>query len=89
MTKGFDHRDDRNDGLLLTCCLIAVTNHLDSREWTYTIMHTYYPFSIIRNQGKTMLYRMETRLSTVCHLVFNLEVIFLAELFPIVLLCLR
>ena len=41
-------------------------------------MHTYHALCIVRHEGETILYGVETRLSTVGELILHVEVILLA-----------
>ena len=65
MTQGFDNRDDRDDGFRCAGCLVAVADDVNSREGAHTVVYTHDAFCIIGNQGETVLYRMEARLTAV------------------------
>ena len=52
-------------------------------------MYADHTLCIVGHEGETILYGMETGLSAVGDLMFHIEVIFLTELSPVVLLCLR
>ena len=52
-------------------------------------MYTDHTFCIVGYQRETVLYRVETGLSAVGDLMFDIEVIVLTELSPVVLLCFR
>ena len=52
-------------------------------------MYTDHTFGIVGHECKTVLYGVESGLSAVGDLMFDIEVIVLTELSPVVLLCLR
>ena len=52
-------------------------------------MHSHYSLGIVGNEGETVLHAMEACLTTICQSVFHGEVVFLTQLFPILLLSLR
>ena len=86
MAHRLHDRDDGNDGLGSASRRVAVADHLDTGERAHTVMHAYHSLGIVRHQGETVLDGVETRLSAIGKLVFNLKTILPAELLPIVLL---
>ena len=89
MSDGLDDGDDGDDGLGGAGGLVAVADHLDTREGAHTVMYADHTFCIVGHERETVLYGVETRLSAIGNLMFYIEVIILTELSPVVLLCLR
>ena len=65
VAHGFYDGNNGNNGFRRAGCLETTTDNLDAGEGTHTIMHTYHPLCIIRNQRKAVLHGVESRLSTI------------------------
>ena len=74
---------------MLTSPLIASTNNLDRYEGTHTIVHAHYSIGIDGHQSQSVLYAVEARLATRCHLMRQREVVFATQLLPVFLLVSR
>ena len=86
MPKRFDDRDDGDDGLGSASRLVAVADHLDAGEGAHAVVHSHHALGIVRHFGKSILHGVEACLSAVGQGICHIEMIFLAELVPIVLL---
>ena len=88
-TDSFHNWNHRYYGLRLTGCLVTATDDLDAGERPYAVVHTYHPLRIVRHEGESVLYGVETCLSAIRQQILHLKMILFAEFLPIVLLRLR
>ena len=86
MPKRFYDGDDGNDGFGCAGCLVAIPDYFDTGEGTNTVVNAYHTLGIVRHLGESVLHGVEASLTTIGQSVLHVEMIFLAELMPIVLL---
>ena len=84
MAQRFNYINNRNHRFVLFRQIITTTDHFYRDKRTDTVVHSHQPGSL--HQCQTVLHRMETSFSSVCHPMFHIEIVFPTELLPKVLL---
>ncbi len=89
VSEGLYHRDDGHHGSGGACRGVAAAYHLHRGEGSHAVVDAHHAVGIVGYQGQTVLHGVETGLTAVGQQIVNLEMVFLAELLPVVLLCHR
>ena len=86
MVKCLYHGYHGDDGFCRAGRLIATADDINRHERPYSVVYTDHTLGIIRYQCQPVLYAMETGLPAISQLIALVEMVFVAELSPIVLL---
>ena len=87
VAEGLYDGDDGDDGFLRAGCLVAIPDDIGAGEGAHAVVDADNTLGIVGDEGQSVLYAMEARLAAVGQLILHAEIVLLAQLQPIVLLC--